>query len=254
MQEGFTGDLNERILKEHYEVVEGVALLLSTVQSSEQQRTPTGGSGSSPGARIIQTECLDVASSNPGTQEEELSRTKPNALRKSPGRAVRSFRPILPKASQSSSASEARGARTLDKSIAISNLSPLRSMRKVEEPYQPDETDNSPESSSSRTKSIASFRNFSFRCDCNAVFDDLDSKRRHSEETHMRRYHCLDHCTKSFTTKRSLKRHTKETRCYCPYAACNYPEGFRRREYLKKHLDRKHGLETMSTRIAGSHT
>ena len=243
MREGSAGRLDEKNLDEHHGMLEGTPLPLSSVQSYEQQRSPTTGCGSDSGPVILtaQTESPDIGYSKSGTQVKELNLPTPDARRQIPARDVRVCRPILSKACQGYPESEASGTRSPDDLITVSKLDLLQSAFRLEESEQRVETDNTPTSVSGRTESNASLFGFTTRCDCRAVFEDFDSLRLHNEQAHNRRYHCLGHCTKSFTAKRSLKRHTKETKCYCPHAGCVYSrEGFKRREFLKKHLFRKH--------------
>lgn len=84
-----------------------------------------------------------------------------------------------------------------------------------------------------------------FRCDrsdCRTSFQSLGLLRSHNESAHNRRYHCPDlDCTKSFTERRSLKRHTNDRKYFCPWGRCIYARwGFARRDFLQKHIRRKH--------------
>jgi hypothetical protein len=87
--------------------------------------------------------------------------------------------------------------------------------------------------------------NIKVKCDkpgCRTMVETLQTLRQHNEQAHNRHYHCTEYqCAKSFTTKRALSRHLAKDAFYCPHAQCIYArEGFKRRDYLLKHLHRKH--------------
>ena len=63
-----------------------------------------------------------------------------------------------------------------------------------------------------------------------------------------RRFHLCTICSGSFTEARSLRRHTQTqhyhtpTLFFCPFANCKSQcQGYKRRDYLLKHLRKKHG-------------
>ena len=68
-------------------------------------------------------------------------------------------------------------------------------------------------------------------------------------------YHCdVPGCLKAFTAKRSLQRHTRSSHAgtlsiVCPYRDCVYhTRGFRRADYLRKHLGRRHQISPHTDR------
>lgn len=81
---------------------------------------------------------------------------------------------------------------------------------------------------------------------CRASFDSFADLQTHNEAVHAQKFHCThERCPSSYKNSRSLRRHEMKHQdarvLRCPHSSCGFAtKGFDRKEYLYKHLRRRH--------------